>query len=328
MGLKEGLFIISLLIFNSDQKVIKLGTLAPEGSAWYEAYSQFKRVVEEKSEKRIKVLIYPGGVMGDEADMARKIRMGQLQAGAFTEFGVSIFIPDIRILNFLFFYRDYEEWNITRDFIVEDIKRAGENKGVIFIGWIETGPVFLYSSKDISSLEKLKNTKYWVWQGDHHAKNFFERVLSASPITLQIIDVFNALKMGLVETVYSPPYTLLSLQWAGSIKYFLSPPCTFTGGGILIDKNTFNSLEERDRALIMNAWRDIFPILKNKIIDLNKKTQDELIKNGIREIRLDDETLSTLVRRADSVNSETAHTLGFSSLYEKVKNMLNSYRKK
>lgn len=328
MGIKEGLLIISLFLFNPQQKVIKLGTLAPEGSAWHEAYSLFKKIVEEKSEKRIKVLIYPGGVMGDEADMARKIRMGQLQAGAFTEFGVSIFIPEIRIFNFLFFYRDYEEWDSTRDFVVEDIRRAGESKGVIFLGWIETGPVFLYSSRDISSLEKLKSTKYWVWQGDLHARNFVEKVLSASPIILQIIDVFNALKMGLVDTVYSPPYTLLSLQWASSIKYFLSPPCTFTGGGILIDKNVFNSLEERDRILLINTWREIFPLLKSKMNELNKKTQEELIRNGIKEIHLDEETLFTLTERADSVNSETANTLGFPLLYVKVKNMLNSMRKR
>ncbi len=266
--------------------------------------------------------------MGDESDMARKMRMGQLHAGAFTEFGISLFIPEIRIFNFLFFYRDYDEWNMTRDFLFEDIKKSGENKGVVFLGWVETGQVFLYSSKDISTLEKLRNTKYWVWQGDLHAKNFVEKVLSASPIMLQIVDVYNALPMGIVETVYSPPYTLLSLQWAGRVNYFLFPPCTFTGGGILINRGFFNALNENDRILIVNAWKEIFPILRERIKELNDRTQKELIKNGMKEIRLDDETLSILTERADVVNSETAQRLGFFPLYERVKNFLNSLRKK
>lgn len=324
--MKGGFFLLFLFV-STQQKVIKLGTLAPEGSIWYSAYSDFKRILEERSGKRIKVLIYPGGVMGDEVDMGRKIRMGQLQAGAFTEFGISSFIPEIRILNFLFFYKDYEEWNITRDFIFEHIKKSADKKGLVFLGWIETGPVFLYSSKDISTLEKLRKTKYWVWQGDIHAKNFVEKVLSAFPIMLPIIDVLNALTMGMVETLYSPPYTLLSLQWAGKVNYFLSPPCTFTGGAVLIDKKTFDSLEEKDRTLVINVWKEVFPSLSEKIKELNKRTQEEFIRNGMKEIRLYDDTLSILVQRADEVNTETAQLLGFFQLYERVKGMLNSYRK-
>ena len=64
--------------------VIKLGTLAPNGSTWHTLLKEMGQKWEAASGGKVKLRIYPGGVLGNEGDMVKKMRIGQLQASALT----------------------------------------------------------------------------------------------------------------------------------------------------------------------------------------------------------------------------------------------------
>ena len=71
----------------ADPFIIKFATLAPDGSTWMNVIRELNKEIQEKSNNRLKFKIYPGGVSGDEKDVIRKIRIGQLHSGGFS--GVS-----------------------------------------------------------------------------------------------------------------------------------------------------------------------------------------------------------------------------------------------
>ena len=60
----------------SKTTVIKLATLAPEGSAWIEIFNDLNGELKEKTNNGVRLKIYPGGVLGDEKDMIRKMFVG------------------------------------------------------------------------------------------------------------------------------------------------------------------------------------------------------------------------------------------------------------
>src|SRR3974390_1990238 len=74
--------------------VIKLGTLAPNGSPWHTLLKEMGQKWEQASGGKVKLRIYPGGVLGNEGDMIKKMRIGQLQAAALTTIGLHDISPD------------------------------------------------------------------------------------------------------------------------------------------------------------------------------------------------------------------------------------------
>jgi TRAP-type C4-dicarboxylate transport system substrate-binding protein len=64
----------------AQQTVVKMGTLAPEGSPWHQVLQQMGERWRKASDGKVKLTIYPGGVLGDEPDMVNKMRIGQIQA--------------------------------------------------------------------------------------------------------------------------------------------------------------------------------------------------------------------------------------------------------
>ncbi len=79
---------------------IKLATLAPEGTVWVNILRDIGSELQEKSNGRLKLKIYSGGVAGDEIDVIRRMRISQMHCSAFTSLGLKEILPDIRVLDF------------------------------------------------------------------------------------------------------------------------------------------------------------------------------------------------------------------------------------
>src|SRR3954451_23559030 len=80
-------------VVHADEK-IKLGTLAPSGSTWHTLLKEMGQKWSEASGGKVKLIIYPGGVVGNEGDMVKKTRIGQLQAAAPTTIGLHEITPE------------------------------------------------------------------------------------------------------------------------------------------------------------------------------------------------------------------------------------------
>ena len=103
------LFSLCLLIFSwifllppdlqaKPTHVFKIASLAPEGSVWVDSFKEFATEVTEKTNGEIGFRIYPGGIMGDDKAMYRKLRVGQLHGGGFTMTGISEMVDDFRVM--------------------------------------------------------------------------------------------------------------------------------------------------------------------------------------------------------------------------------------
>ncbi|MCX7647206.1 MAG: TRAP transporter substrate-binding protein DctP, partial [Elusimicrobiales bacterium] len=104
-------FAISIILNISlySQTVIKFATLAPEGTTWTKILREFAKDAETKTNGRVKFKIYVGGVQGDEKDVIRKIKTGQLNASGFTGFGIGEIAKEMRVLDAPFLFKNTAE---------------------------------------------------------------------------------------------------------------------------------------------------------------------------------------------------------------------------
>src|SRR5256885_8432284 len=96
---------------------IKLGTLAPNGSTWHTLLKEMGQKWGEVSGGKVKLVIYPGGVLGNEGDMVKKMRIGQLQAAALTTIGLHEISPDPQAVDVPMMI---DSWD-TLDYVMERV---------------------------------------------------------------------------------------------------------------------------------------------------------------------------------------------------------------
>ncbi|HOI42031.1 MAG TPA: TRAP transporter substrate-binding protein DctP [Elusimicrobiales bacterium] len=259
---------------------IKFATLAPEGSAWMKVMTAFADEVKQKTAGRVKFRIYPGGVQGDEKDVVRKIRIGQLQAGGFTGVGIGEIAPAARVLDTPFLFKSAPEIDHVYGSLDADFRKMFDEAGYVLLGWAEVGDVIILSNSPVKRPEDLKAVKMWIWEGDPIAEASFA-ALGVKPIPLSITDVMTSLQTGMIDGIYGSPLAVLALQWHTRMKYALSLPMANASGAVLLSRKAFDSLSKEDQAALLAAGDRHFRELTRVSRADNAKSIGLLKKAGI-----------------------------------------------
>ncbi len=233
-----------------EVRTIKFATLAPEGSTWMNVMKDLARDVSAKTGGRLKFKFYPGSVAGDETDVVKKIRIGQLQAGGFTGVGLGEVAPSVRLLDAPWLFRSGAELQRVREKFNPEFSAAVEKGGFVVLGWTNLGAVYVFSKNPIAGPDDMKRAKMWIWEGDPIAAAAY-KALGVDPIPLSIIDVMQSLQTGMIDAVYGPPLGVVALQWFQRVKNIYPVPMAQSTGAILISKKFFDALpEDQRRALV------------------------------------------------------------------------------
>jgi TRAP-type C4-dicarboxylate transport system substrate-binding protein len=230
-------------------QVIKIATLSPDGTSWMRAMRAAGDEITKRSQGRVELRFYPGGVMGNDQSVMRKIRAGQLQGGAVTVGALTGVDKDIEVYGIPFLFRDLQEVDQVRKRMDDTLLGNLESKGFVGFGFAEGGFAYLMSNRPLKTVADLKAGKVWAPEGDTISLTAFESV-GVSPITLPLMDVLTALQTGLLDTVASPPAGAIALQWHTRVKYLTEVPLLYTYGVLVITDKAFKKLSVQDQALL------------------------------------------------------------------------------
>jgi TRAP-type transport system periplasmic protein len=236
----------------ADTHVLKFATLAPQGSTWMKAFDAWGKELAAKSRGRLVVRFYPGGISGDEPDMLKKIRFGQLQGAALSGHGIGEIFPPARILETPFLFRDHAEIDAVRAAIQPAIETGFRNNQYELVAWMEVGNIHFFSTKPLASLDELARRRIWQWQGDRFIDAFFE-ANGWSPVALPITEVYTGLSTGLIDTVVSTPLASIALQWASKTPYMSTQPMATGIGAVVVSNRFFAGLPADLQALLKSS---------------------------------------------------------------------------
>ncbi|MBI3188105.1 MAG: TRAP transporter substrate-binding protein DctP [Gammaproteobacteria bacterium] len=247
-------------IMASAQEVytIKFATLIPADTAWMKELDTWTQQITAKSQGRLVFKIYPGGVMGDEPDVLRKMRSQQLQGAFFTGYGVGRIYSPARVVEMPFFFKNTDESDYVRNALMPEIEKGFRENGYELIGWPEVGFIHFFSKAPIKSLADLKSRKIWLWQGDPMGEAFASAA-DIAPIPLSIVDVYTQLsaKHGSIDTVYNAPFGAMAMQWHTRLNYATNIPMTNALGAIVLDSRYFNKLPDDLQKLIRVSGKEL-----------------------------------------------------------------------
>jgi len=255
------------------QTVIKLATLAPEGSSWMNLFHEWGRNVETHSGGKVKIKFFAGGVAGDERDAVRKMRLGQLNAAAVTAIGLGLIQSEVRVLELPLMVKSYAELDHVRNAMDAEFRKKFEEKGYVLLGWGDVGPVHIFSNTPIKSKADLSQ---WAWTDDPLVKTMFKQ-LGSNGVPLGVPDVLTSLQTGLINACYGSPLSMVALQWYTKVKYMTSMQLSQAVGATVITK--------RD-------WDKLTPDLQKVVLDDSKQMEQKLLKT----IRADNDKALTSIK--------------------------------
>ncbi len=271
---------LAIVSSHAVAKTLKIATLAPAGTTWMKEMKKGASEINKKTEGRVKLKFYPGGVMGNEKSVHRKIKIGQLHGGAFTSGGLSHIYPEIQTLSLPMLFDTFEEVDYVRSRIDAQLKRNIEEKGFVLLGISEGGFARILSQSRLIDLEAIRKSKVWIPEGDELVQSTFS-TLGISPVSLPISDVFTGLQTGLIETVTINPTAAIAFQWHSNMAYMTETPLTYIIGTLAIQKKAFDKLDAADQAIVRDEIGLVFKHMDQINRSDNQSASDALRNQGI-----------------------------------------------
>jgi len=306
---------------------IKIGTLAPQGSSWIKAFHSIDAEVRGKTDKQVGLKIYPGGVLGDEKDMLRKMHIGQIHGAALTSAGLSAIFNEMDVFQIPFLFESHHEVDYVIEKMEAFFKKGFDENGYILLGWSEAGFVHLMSTTPVATLDDLRKAKVWTWADSPMTKVIFDQA-NVSAIPLSVPDVLVGLQTGLVNVVYAPPSGAISLQWFTKIKYMTDVNLIYLIGGLVIQKKMFNKISPDHQKILLETCRRRLNELKTTIRQENQEAIQVMVKHGVKIITSTPAQVADFKKVSDQAMQRLEGKSFSKKIREEVITKIEAYRKK
>jgi TRAP-type transport system periplasmic protein len=285
LNLRFYLFLFALLASTQSEAItLKIATLAPAGTSWMKEMKAGAKEIKNKTAGRVKFKFYPGGVMGNDASVHRKIRINQLQGGAFSSSGLSQIDPTIQLFSLPMVFDSFDEVDYVRERLDKKIKQHLADNGFILLGITEGGFGRIFSTKPVTTLEQIRDTKVWMPEGDKLVKETFD-ALGIQPIALPLADVFTGLQTGLIETITSTSTGAIAFQWHSKVNYMVDTPVLYVIGTLAVNKKAFDKIQPADQKIVISEMDKVFERLGKINRQDNLEATAALKAQGIEVIK-------------------------------------------
>lgn len=281
MRISRRVVVVSVLTFmlfanvlgNAHAVVFKIATVSPDGSLWMRSLRQAAADITDHTEGRVTFKFYPGGVMGDDKVVIRKIRLGQLHGAVMTVGALEQTYTDIQLYNMPMLFRSLDEVDYVRKIMDPVLIDGLEERGFVAFGFAEVGFAYAMSQVLVSSVADVRAQKVWVPDGDEGAKRTLVS-FGIAPIPLSIADVLSGLQTGLINGVAVPPVAAIALQWHTQLEHVLDLPFMYIYGTFVINGRQFSKISAQDQAFV----HDVMGKLVRDVNERNRKDHERSVE--------------------------------------------------
>jgi len=279
---------------------VKIASIAPDGSAWMRTFTEMSDEIFEATGGQVRFKAYPGGVLGEEKDVLYKIKVGQVDGGAFLGFGIGKICPDARSLMLPMLFEDHEEVDVVMQEIRPYLEKKCLENNFVALGWTEVGFSYLYSTVPVRDLKDLRASKPWTLAGDKMMRELFA-FGKVSAIPIPVGDVLTALQTGLIKTVFSPPLAAVAMQWFTRVEHRTDLRLLYSFGGLFVSRKSWERIPADMRKTILEITHEHTRQLTMKVRASNAEALQVMAKNGIKLVEPTDEGRREFGELSDAV---------------------------
>jgi len=286
--------------YAGDDVVIKMATLAPQGSEWHQVLQEMGAAWQKASHGKVVLRIYPGGVAGDDVDVVRKMRLGTINMGLLSSSGLSDIDRSVLALELPLAYADYKEFDCVLDQLGPRIEKELAAKGFILLGWSDAGWAHFFTQTSVRTPDDMKKLKMFVWGGDDRYVDLWKKA-GFNPVPLPSTEISTALQTGLVNAVTSTAQGAVLLQWYKQVNHMTDLNWALFLGGIVVTKSTWEKIPSDLRPIFKESAREACRRLSEFSRQSELKDIDVLKKHGVEVVPVDADALSQWRKLIDGI---------------------------
>lgn len=306
-------------------QTIKFGTLAPEGSPWYNIIRDMAELWKETTHGKIHFRIYPGGIAGDDPDMVRKMRIGQLHAAALTSTGLSQIAPEIQALQMPMMLVSYEELDYVMDRISLRLEAILETKGFKVLHWGDAGWVHFFAQKPVVHIEDLKPLRLFVWSGDTAAVETWKEG-GYNPVPLPATEIYTGLQSGLINAFATTPLAALSFQWFGLAKNMTDLKWAPLIGATVISMKRWQEIPDDIKPILFKTALQTGVRMRTETRKLDREAVEVMKKYGLVVHSVPLDVMGHWERSARATYPKIVGKGGLAETVQEVERLRNDYR--
>lgn len=322
------LFALFLLLITSAANAVtlKVATISPEGSSWMKSMRASAKEIEKRTEGRVKIKFYTGGVMGNDQAVLKKIRFRQLQGGALTSSSLANTYPDSQLYTLPMVFRDQQEIDYVREKLDAELLKGYEDNGFVVFGFAGGGFAYLMSKDPLKTIDDVRSHKVWIPSNDKAASEIV-KAFDINPIPLSLGDVLPSLQTGIIDTVATSPIAAIALQWHTQVKYVIDLPILYIYAYFTVEKKAFNKLKPADQKIFTEVMTSTFKEINERNKSENEAAKQALVNFGIEYIEPADTDREAWYKIASQVGPNLVNQGRISAdLFEKLNSVIQEYR--
>jgi len=291
----KNIFFFAVLIFILTVPLysltIKLASPIPEGTEWDVSLRKMADEWRQITDGMVNIRIYPGGIAGNESDMVRKMRFGQLDIGIFSAFGLNEIVPETLVLTFPGLITEDEVLDSVLENFSSGFEESFQDAGFELLSWFKSGWAYLYAKSPIRTPEELMNVKLALW----NENGVIAEALRSLGFKISLIDLnetLMALQSGMADAYFAPPMVSAGLQWFAFADYMTDFQMMPVIGGMVISGNTWNRIPEKYHEELKLSMRKFASEYYSQLHEIDNKALDVMKENGLKVISLNKQEIS------------------------------------
>ena len=307
---------------------IRLATLAPKDTSPHKSLQQMGEAWRKATGDQVQLTIYTDGTMGGEADMVRRMRIGQIQAAMLTVPGLTQIEDSVGALQFMpMMFRSLDEFDYAFEKLRPGLEKKFRDKGFEVLCWGDLGWVRLFSKQPGHRIDDYRKMKVFVWSGDGRSTEVM-RALRVNPVPAEQTDVLPGLQTGLFDMVPSVPIYALAGQFYNPAPNMLELNWVPLVGATILLKKTWDATPAAKRADLMKAAAEAGKDIRSQ----GRKESDEAVaameKRGLKVVKPTPEDIADWVRFTDEAYATIRGKLVPAEMFDEVVKLVKEYRAK
>jgi len=267
--------------------VIKLATAAPKDSIWHESMKKIDQRWQSASNGEVSLRIY-AGTLGDENDILRRIRVGQLDAGTITTAGLSSIDKATQAMHIPLAFNSNEEMEYVRTGIAKELEPLLAAKGFKILSWGEVGWIHFFSRQPVATPDDLRKQKLFVWSsGDSADGEKLWQDFGFNIVALSSTDIMAALQTGMIDAYTTPPLAALASQWFPFTPYMTDLKWAPLIGATIITDKGWQKIPAQYRAELEKIVFEEGLNLQLEVRRLEQQATDAMVKRGLKIVPVD-----------------------------------------
>ncbi len=316
---------VAMSSFLQGRVRIRMGTMVPTGSAWHKILQKMGSDWSSATDGEVRLQIFAGGVAGDEGALIRKMRIGQLQAAAISNAGLTVIDRAAFALMLPLMFESYEEWDYVRAVINVELEARLRAKGFVVLAWSDAGWVYFFSKEPVTRPSQMKQLRLAASASDTVAVDIMKWA-GFRPVPITTVDTITGLQTGLIEAVSLPTILANLSQFYQYAKNMTDMKWAPLQGAILLDERTWNRLSSEQQEQVMLLAREAGTGLK-QVIRLQEELALKAMKTrGLQVWEVGEEAMEEWRQTARSAYPEIRGRLVPPEIFDRVQSLLEEYR--